>query len=147
MEVLIDNRQSSHRLNLGTLKRRAEIILNALDCHEAELSIVILDDLQISAINSEYRGKIGPTNVIAFAMREGAFGEISPHILGDVIISSETAHRESVDVGQTLEVRLTELLIHGILHLLGYDHEKSPEEEIRMEEKSRELMATIPAQA
>jgi probable rRNA maturation factor len=118
-----------------------------LDCPEAELSIVILDDLQISTINREYRGKIGPTNVIAFAMREGAFGEISPHILGDVIISAETAHRESVDAGQNLEVRVTELLIHGILHLLGYDHEKSLEEEIRMEEKSRELMAAIPAQA
>lgn len=141
MEILIDNRQHIHQMNPQTLKRKAKIILSALDCHDAELSIVLLDDPQIAEINKEYRGKNGPTNVIAFAMREGEFGDISPHILGDVLISLDTAHRESVSARKPMETRVTELLIHGILHLVGYDHETSPQEEIRMDRKARELMS------
>ena len=76
-------------------------------------------------------------------MAEGEFSEISPHLLGDVIISVDTAARESKKASIKLEERLTQLLVHGILHLFGYDHEASEEDEIRMGEKSLELIRKI----
>ncbi len=76
-------------------------------------------------------------------MREGEFADISPELLGDVVISVETAQREACVGEQDFETRFLELLIHGILHLLGYDHEKDELQARQMEEKTRELMALI----
>ena len=112
-----------------------------MDCPDAELSILIVDDSEIAALNQEYLNRTGPTNVIAFPMREGLFPDITPNLLGDVVISVETSEREAHAAGVLPEERFLELLIHGILHLLGYDHETDESEAIRMEEKTRELMA------
>ena len=73
-------------------------------------------------------------------MNEGAFADIAPHLLGDVVISVETCQREAQSAGISFEHHFTELLIHGILHLFGYDHEQSEEEEQRMATKSEELL-------
>jgi probable rRNA maturation factor len=114
-----------------------------LDCPDAELSILIVDDPQIAVLNEEYLGRTGPTNVIAFPMQEGPFADISPNLLGDVVISVETSDREAKDGGIPTEERFLELLIHGILHLMGYDHENDEAEAKRMEEKTRDLMAVV----
>jgi probable rRNA maturation factor len=114
-----------------------------LDFPDGEISILLVDDPQIAALNQEYLNRQGPTNVIAFAMREGEFSHLTPHLLGDVVISIDTADREAQDAGSTLECRFNELLVHGILHLFSYDHENSEEEARRMEEKSRELMELL----
>jgi probable rRNA maturation factor len=143
MEILIDNRQNSHRPEKGKIRAKAEIVLNALEYPEAELSVVLVDDEQIEFLNREYLGRNGPTNVIAFPMREGDFQEISPNVLGDVVISMDTAYREGKTAGIGMEKRFDELLVHGILHLLGYDHEKSMAEEERMDKKSRQLIEAI----
>ena len=111
-----------------------------MDSPDAEISILLVDDPQIAALNQQYLNRQGPTNVIAFAMREGEFSHLTPHLLGDVVISMDTAAREAQDAGITADDRLRELLIHGILHLFGYDHEDSVEEAQRMDEKSRELL-------
>jgi probable rRNA maturation factor len=114
-----------------------------LECPEGELSIVIVDDPQIAELNARYLNRQGPTNVISFPMREGEFSDISPDLLGDVVISADTAQKEADDQETTLEKRFNELLIHGILHLFGYDHEKDETRASEMEEKSRALLEII----
>ena len=118
-------------------------ILNALECHDAELSILIVDDPQIAILNKKYLSRNGPTNVIAFPMRTDQFSNINPELLGDVVISIETAEKEGKSIGISMEERFTQLLLHGILHLLGYDHEKSEQEADKMEKKSDEILQLI----
>jgi len=112
-----------------------------LDCPDGELSILIVDDPQIAVLNKDYLDRSGPTNVIAFPMQEGAFADVSPFLLGDVVISADTASREGATAGIGLEDRLLYLLIHGILHLLGYDHEKSETDARRMDARTAKLLA------
>lgn len=110
---------------------------------DAQLSILIVDDDQIAELNLAYLNHAGPTNVIAFPMQEGQFSDITPDLIGDVVISADTAHREAVDAGIEMNERFNQLLIHGILHLVGYDHVNSEEEAIFMNQKSNELMELI----
>lgn len=114
-----------------------------MDCSNAELSILIVDDAEIEALNKEYLNRYGSTNVIAFPMRSGQFSNITPHLLGDVVISIETAAKEGERIGISLEERFAQLLVHGILHLLGYDHEKTEKEAENMEKKSNEILKII----
>ena len=101
-----------------------------------------MDDPQIEKLNQQYLKRQGPTNVIAFPMREGEFSDLTPHLLGDVVISTDTAAKEAQNAGMSLEQRFNELLVHGILHLFGYDHENS-EGCPTMEKKSQELLELI----
>lgn len=143
MGVLIDDRQNKHKISLEKIRKKSQAILNALDSPDGELSILIVDDSQIKILNREYLKREGPTNVIAFPMREGEFSNITPHLLGDVVISVETAQKEAEKTGISMAERFTQLLVHGILHLFGYDHEKSEEEAVEMEKKSEELLELI----
>jgi probable rRNA maturation factor len=111
-----------------------------LDSPEGELSILIVDDPRIEVFNREYLNREKPTNVISFPMREGSFDSISPGLLGDVVISIETAEREAQQGGMDLEERFTQLLVHGILHLFGYDHETCDEDAQNMEIRASELL-------
>ena len=114
-----------------------------MDKPDGELSILIVDNSQIEELNEKYLHRSGPTYVIAFPMREGEFAGISPHLLGDVVISVETAEEEGKTGGIGMEERFMQLLVHGILHLFGYDHEKTDREASEMEEKSKELLELI----
>jgi len=116
------------------------MILNALGFPDKELAVTIVGDGRIRALNRQYLGKDRPTNVISFALNEGEFSGINPEVLGDVVISAATAAREADEGDIPCFQRLVFLLLHGILHLVGYDHERSgPEEAVRMEEKEREI--------
>ncbi len=119
------------------------MLLNALGCPDGELSILIVDDSQIIKLNKEYLNRDKATNVIAFPMREGEFTDISPNLLGDVVISADTAEREALIGGITMEERFTQLMVHGILHLLGYDHEREGSDANKMEEKASELLQLL----
>ena len=143
MAVLIENQQIIYPISSRTLERKAQLILNALDCPDGELSLLIVDDLQIAEFNKKYLDREGPTNVIAFAMREGRFSHISPELLGDVVISIETAAQEGKNAGISLRQRFDQLLVHGILHLFGYDHVNDPDQAAIMEKKSDFLMKII----
>jgi len=112
---------------------------------DGELSILIVDDSQIEPLNRKYLGRHGATNVIAFPMRTDQFPNIQPELLGDVVISIETAAREGVIAGISTERRFVQLLVHGILHLFGYDHEEPEQEAKTMEEKSNEILKLIEA--
>jgi probable rRNA maturation factor len=121
----------------------AQAILNALDCHDVQLSVLLTDDIEIATLNKQYLGRTGPTNVISFPMREGEFSDIAPELLGDVVISIETTEKEAKESGMKFETRFSELLIHGVLHLLGYDHENDEQQAREMEEKSQKLLVLI----
>ncbi|WP_457553179.1 rRNA maturation RNase YbeY [Desulfobacula sp.] len=118
-------------------------MLNALGCDAHEISIVITNDQQIQQLNKTYRNLDKPTNVLAFPMQEGEFTQITPGLLGDVVISCETAQKEADDANITLLERMSQLLIHGTLHLMGFDHEISPWDAQKMEEKSLELLRNL----
>ncbi|MCG6911865.1 MAG: rRNA maturation RNase YbeY [Deltaproteobacteria bacterium] len=143
MGVLIDNRQATHPIKLDKIERKAQAILDALGCPEKELSILLVDDPQIADLNVTYLNREGPTNVIAFPMQEGEFAGITPDLLGDVVISLDTAAREGLTAGVDMESRAVELLVHGVLHLMGYDHENDEHEARRMERKSEDVLAAI----
>ena len=118
-------------------------VLKDLAFHDAELSILFTDDQHITQLNSQYLEKDGPTNVLAFPMTDGPPPDIKSPMLGDVVISVDTAIRESDEVGEPLTETIFRLLIHGILHLLNYDHEGSPEEAKRMGKEEVRLLALI----
>lgn len=113
-----------------------------MDLRDVELSILLTDDTMISELNRRYLHKNGPTNVLAFPMRETRpSGE--PAMLGDVVISVDTALREATQTGEPVEWTVVRLLVHGILHLLGYDHERSRAESRRMRKEEARLLADI----
>jgi len=115
-----------------------------LACPDGQLSILIVDDTGIQEINRDYLGKDRPTNVISFAMQEGEGRGVQPDLLGDVVISAETAARDASGARLPFESELYFLLLHGILHLLGYDHERGTVADARrMEAKEREIFAQL----
>jgi len=103
----------------------------------------LVDDAFIADLNRHYLQREGPTNVIAFPMQEGEFSQLSPQLLGDVVISVDTAEREARESGIDFETRLDELLIHGILHLFGYDHETDEGQARIMEAKSTDMLQML----
>ncbi|MCP3922256.1 MAG: rRNA maturation RNase YbeY [Desulfobacterales bacterium] len=141
MEILVKN--NTKKRTPETIQAKIQTILNALDCHDSELSVVFVDNDEITDINFSFRGKNKPTNVLSFPMHEGEFGDLNPELLGDVVISLETAQDEANKAHIKFEERLSQLLIHGILHLLGYDHERSEEDANIMEKKSVEILRLV----
>lgn len=102
------------------------------------------DDAGIREINRDWLGKDRPTNVISFAMQEGEGAGVQADLLGDVVISAETAARDAAEAGVPFEQELYFLLMHGILHLLGYDHERGTAADAqRMEAREQELFALV----
>jgi probable rRNA maturation factor len=118
-------------------------ILNGLGFIESELSIVLVDDEEMARLNLQYRQVDTTTDVLAFPMLEGEFGEILPELLGDVVISAPTALDMSRRYHCSLPTIIDVLLVHGILHLLGYDHEHNEEEARRMDTKSLDLLEML----
>lgn len=143
MEILIENRQRRRRINPEKLKTAIRKILNALASEPVELSVLLVDDEYITRLNRQYLNRAGPTNVISFPMREGESSELHTYLLGDVVVSVDTAEREAQKFSQSFEKRLHFLLIHGILHLFGYDHEQSEADAEKMENETERLMDLI----
>ena len=124
----------------------AERILSDLGCHECELSLLLLDDDEMQQLNRDYLSRDYPTNVLAFPMvpMSGEAKEhLHPPLLGDVVISTETAELEAQERGVTLEEEFALLLVHGILHLLGHDHEGAPEAASQMHAKEQEILIQL----
>jgi len=110
----------------------------------AELSVLITDDETVRELNREYAGDDTPTDVLAFSLREGEEFASPDGVLrlGEVIISYPTARRQAADAGIPVEREIEHLLVHGVLHLLGYDHAE-PQEEERMRARERDLLAAF----
>jgi probable rRNA maturation factor len=94
-------------------------------------------------LNRDYRGIDKPTNVLSFSMGEGDFSGMNPHLLGDVVISADTARREAEEEGIPFAERLGFLLLHGILHVTGHDHERSGESEARRMERAQRKLSSL----
>ncbi|RMH40828.1 MAG: rRNA maturation RNase YbeY [Deltaproteobacteria bacterium] len=103
-----------------------------------EASLRLTDDAAIHALNRDFRGVDRPTDVLAFAQREGPTGALFPHVLGDVVVSVDTAQRQRR--GRTLYGEVLFLAAHGLCHLLGYDH-ATDREEAEMNARMRALLA------
>ena len=121
----------------------AQRILVDLALPDAELSVLLLDDVRIQELNQRYLHRDKPTNVLAFPMREGEFSTLHPNLLGDLAISVETARRQSDRFGLSEMEMVILLMIHGILHLLGYEHEGTEKGAREMTTKQKELFRMI----
>lgn len=145
MPVLFRNEFWSQlpRVNEALVRRTAERLLVLTGMPDAELSLLLADDKQIAELNSSWRRKNGPTNVLAFSLTEGPDSAMALNMLGDIVISVETAAREAEKAGLSLHSHLQELLVHGFLHLIGYDHETSGSEAVRMHNRERELLQEL----
>ncbi len=128
------------------LERLARAILSDVGETSAELGIMFVGDQRMRGLNRRYRGKDRTTDVLGFAMRE-AFAprtsRLTPDMLGDVVISVPTAWRQAKEAGRSLDEELAWLLVHGILHLCGYDHERSEKEARRMHRRERMILRSI----
>lgn len=136
--ISVQTRNVKKTIDPRTVKRRGVEILKALGLKDSELSILLCDDPVIQALNKDYRNKNAPTDVLSFSMNEGDTPVPMPQLLGDVVISVETARRQALDLGHSLLDEVTSLLIHGILHLVGHTHD-TPEEEHKMFSKAAAL--------
>lgn len=114
-----------------------------MGCHDKELSVLFTDDLEMAQLNKQYRGKDGSTNVLSFPMSEDSDSGIASDMMGDVVISIDWTGKESKETGETFEETLYRLLIHGVLHLLDIDHERSNEEAEYMEKEQIRLLSMI----
>ena len=139
MTVRLSGRRGLPRLDRRRLRSRAQRILRSLDLPEAELSVTLVDDADMAELNEQYRDKTGPTDVLSFSLVEGAFSERRGGLLGDVIVSLDTAQKQARRGRRSLDDEVLRLLIHGTLHLVGYDHEVSEEARVMRAEERRVL--------
>lgn len=118
-------------------------VLKGLEYHDGELSLLFTDDKHIAELNYRFLKRQGPTNVLAFPMRDDDHSQPETPMLGDIVISLDTAMRDAKSGGESLNKTIDRLLIHGLLHLLGYDHESSEEEAQQMEEETERLLTMM----
>ncbi|WP_457601308.1 rRNA maturation RNase YbeY [Hydrogenivirga sp.] len=128
------------KLRKEWIRERADLILVSLGVKNAELSVLITDDKEIRELNRRFRGKDKPTDVLSFPIGEEVGGRL---ILGDVVLSLDTARRQARELGHSLEEEVERLLAHGIIHLLGYDHESGGEEEKKFRELEDRVYAEL----
>lgn len=121
--------------------RVASQVLQAVGEASSELSVELVGDGRMRRLNREYRKKDRTTDVLAFAMRES--GSPDGTLLGDVVISVPTARRQANAHGRALDEELAWLLVHGVLHLCGYDHERSEQEERRMRRREQHILRAL----
>ncbi|HIE59380.1 MAG TPA: rRNA maturation RNase YbeY [Persephonella sp.] len=126
-KVLITKEIYDRKITKKFVKNLAEGILDYLNLKNVELSIVLTDNETIKQINKEWRNKDKPTDVLSFPINDNPFG-YKYTILGDVIISVPFAKNQAKEIGLTEKEEILRLLAHGILHLLGYDHETNEED-------------------
>ncbi len=109
---------------------------------DSELSLVFTDDAAIKELNNDWRDKDKPTNVLSFPAFPIKPGQAPGPMLGDIVIALETVVREAEDEEKSFDHHLTHLIVHGVLHLLGYDHETDDEAE-EMEQLERKILARL----
>lgn len=137
LSAVTDRLSLNHRL----LLMRCDQLLALLNLQSAQVSVVLMGDAEMTVYNEKFRKKGGPTNVLAFPTTGPSEGFLVPETeLGDILISVDIARREAQEQGHSLHYRLTELIIHGMLHLIGYDHERSQREALRMLDEEKKLL-------
>ena len=143
MKIWIRNQQKRIPLDPRRIRRAGQRILAELALPDSELSILLINDAQIRELNRRYLHRDKPTNVLAFPMRKGEYGTLHPNLLGDLVISVETAHRQSSRFGLNPMEMIILLMIHGILHLIGHEHEGTRKGAREMALKQKELFQKV----
>ena len=125
------------KVDVARLRKRARAILSAIGQSRSELSIALVDDSQITELNREWRDKPRATDVLSFSLVEGDFADHRAGLLGDVVISVETASAQAAEAHRGLDQVIAKLLVHGVLHLIGHDHEGDDEAAVMLAEERR----------
>jgi probable rRNA maturation factor len=131
-------------LGKAEIVRRVNAMLACLQLPTSEVSVLLTDDIQMRKLNRTYRGKDRPTDVLAFSLREGEFSSLAGELLGDLVVSVPTARRQAADARRDLLDEVTLLLAHGLLHLLGYDHDTPAKDRVMRREARRLVEAAGP---
>lgn len=137
--VLVRNDTQDTGLNESVIRQAVLATLRMHDSETREVSVLLTNDSAIQSLNRQYRNIDTPTDVLAFAMREDGDESMNPHLLGDVIISVPTAQRQAHAHNHSLDVEVANLTVHGVLHLLGYDHQISADATIMFEKQEAVL--------
>lgn len=144
MKIRIENKQTKVKIEKRRIHETVSRIFKILCCKDKEISILFTDDDNIKKLNKEYLGRNKTTNVLSFSLHEGEYGDINPQVMGDIVISVDTAQKDARKGNFTFEQEIDFLLIHGILHLLGYNHENTSRKEANeMSKKEKELFNKI----
>lgn len=141
MPVIVISRLSRTPIKREAWKRLGRDILHLVRKPHAELGVLIVGDRRMRCLNKQYRDRDKSTDVLAFPLEEGPGPRTV--LLGDVVISLPIARRQARESNHSLDRELMVLLVHGILHLCGYDHERGVEETRRMQRREREILRQL----
>jgi probable rRNA maturation factor len=142
MEVSVQSQPASCAEWEDTVRQALSQGLRDLGLEDAEVSVLLTDDAGIAELNRLYRGREGPTDVLSFAQREGEGADPEDPVLGDIVISIERARAQAAEYGHSVAREVGFLAVHGLLHLLGYDHE-TPEEEAVMMARTEAILSPL----
>lgn len=147
--IRVTNTSSNTTFDVEVVYSAVRATLEAHDAEACEVSVLLTDDNDIRNLNRDYRKIDKPTDVLAFAMREGEDNSVNPNLLGDLVISLETAARQAATANEglsvtssSIETEVAMLTIHGALHLLGYDHQ-TQDETTTMFEKQKAIFCLL----
>lgn len=151
IKVIISNEQKAVKIPTGVrmLVRRCchAVLVQENFEGSAEISVIFVDDEQIRALNQKHRNMDKPTDVLSFPLGEGGQYDVNPEtgakMLGDIVISMETAVRQAEDYGHPLQREVAFLTVHSMLHLLGYDHVNGGLEAVHMREKEEAVLTQL----
>jgi len=144
MQIQIENKQTKIKIERRKIRSTVLKLLKIMDCANMELSISFVDDNAIKQLNADYLQRDNTTNVLSFSLHEGEYGNINPDILGDIVISAETAQRDAAIGDLSLSEEIDFLIIHGLLHLLGFNHENTTKAQTtKMQIKEKELFGIL----
>lgn len=145
MPVLLQVQVRSVDIRRKRLLRMAQAVLTDIGESSSEVALTFIGDRRMRRLNRQFRGKDRTTDVLAFAMREARVPSagVTSGLLGDVVISMPTAIRQAREGRRSLDQEIAALLIHGILHLCGYDHERSRTEARRMQRRERMVLRRL----
>jgi rRNA maturation RNase YbeY len=134
--VVIVSQEGGPGVDPEQLEADGDKLLEAIGKADAELSVVLADDTLVRTLNAQWRGIDAPTDVLSFPQDD-------ERLLGDVVISTDTASRQAAELGHALDVEVRVLLVHGLLHLLGMDHEEGDEAAAAMRAEEVRLIAIL----
>jgi probable rRNA maturation factor len=140
VNIRIRNNLSKRRLPVSAFSRKLTKLLRSLGLQNAELSVMFVGDRAMRTLNRTWLGKDRTTDVLSFSLQEGRSLHIQPLMLGDIVISVPVAGRQASAAGHSLATEMERLLVHGLVHLLGYDHGRDRRKTIQMERKENQLL-------
>ena len=136
MNILVAKEAGARGAAIGKIRRMAGAALKGLGVKNRELSVLLVGNPRIRELNRDYRGMDKPTDVLSFPMDD-------EHMLGDIVISVDKAGEQAERFGVTFEEEMARLMVHGLLHLLGYDHVKGGGQARKMRDREEELMGLL----